>query len=73
MGGCRSRHQPPGHFAPLDPEEPVSETDLKWATLAKKLKRLRFCQRLWGNLGLYLQTYSADIREAVKKAFPKTV
>ncbi len=39
----------------------------RWQRLVRRLRRLRFHQRLWGLLGGYLQTFSSSIREQVKR------
>jgi hypothetical protein len=42
-----------------------------WRRLVRQLLRLRFHQRLWGNLGQFLQLYPQPIRRAVQRQFPK--
>jgi hypothetical protein len=43
----------------------------RWKRLVRQLLRLRFHQRLWGNLGQFLQLYPQHIRRAVQQRFPK--
>ena len=47
--------------------EQPSPTAGRWQRLVRRLRRLRFHQRLWGLLGGYLQTFSSQIREQVKR------
>ena len=51
----------------LEGEEDPSPAVGRWRRLIKRLKRLRFHQRLWGLLGVYLQTFSGSIRGQVKR------
>ena len=52
---------------PGEEQELPSPTAGRWQRLERKLRRLRFHQRLWGLLGGYLQTFSSQIREQVKR------
>ena len=38
-----------------------------WTRVIKKLRRIRFQQRLWAALGQHLQTLSPAIRDMVRK------
>ena len=39
----------------------------RWRRLVRRLRRLRFHQRLFRWLGGYLQTFSSEIREQAKR------
>ena len=60
MGNCCTR-------APPVP----SPADLRWKKLLLKLYPVRFLQRVWGHLGLYLQLYGDTTRTLLKKVLKK--
>ncbi len=43
---------------------------LQWLRIYKKLLKLRFLQRLWGNLGQFLQLFGSDLRSQLRLAYP---
>ena len=42
----------------------------QWQRIIRKLFRLRYLQRLWGNLGQFLQIFGADLRSQLRLAYP---
>ncbi len=56
---------------PYDSIASASKTaTVNWGRIYRKLQRLRFLQRLWGNLGQFLQLIGSDLRAQLRLAYP---
>ena len=53
------------------PETEAGEVGGGWAVLVRQLLRIRFLQRLWGQLGNHLQhAFSKELRDDLRRHFP---
>ena len=54
------------HLALFAPNVPT----VQWQRIVRKLFRLRYLQRVWGNLGQFLQGFGAGLRSQLRLAYP---
>ena len=61
----------PTHWEVVEePEEEPAKATLRWARLLRSYLRIRASQKLWHNLGLWLQSKSPEARRRVQAIYP---